>query len=53
MKLIIDLPEEVIKSVKDTKTIDTTDFNIVSLYRAVKNSKPYEVMKIQSKRNSV
>ena len=42
MKLIIDIPEEVIKSVKDTKTIDTTDFNIVSLYRAVKNSKSCE-----------
>jgi len=41
MKLIIDIPGEVYKNVKETKTINTTDFDIVSLYRAVKNSKPY------------
>ena len=45
MKIVIDLPEEVINDIKDTKTIDTTDFNIVSLYRAIKLSKPYEVKK--------
>ena len=41
MKLIIDIPDEVYKSVKETKIINTTDFDIVSLYWAVKNSEPY------------
>lgn len=42
MKLLIDIPEDVYKSVKETKTIHTTDYDIVSLYRATKNATPYE-----------
>lgn len=41
MKRIIELPDNVYKSIKETKTLDTTNFDIVSLYRAVKNSEPY------------
>lgn len=36
IKLIIDLDEGVYNNVKETKTLDTTDYNIVSLYKATK-----------------
>lgn len=42
MKLIIDIPDDVYERVKSTKTIETTDYDIVSLYRATKNGKPYD-----------
>lgn len=40
MKLVVDIPDDVYESVKNTKTIETVDYDIVSLYRATKNGKP-------------
>ena len=40
MKLIIDIPDDVYESVKSTKTIETINYDIVSLYRAIKNGTP-------------
>lgn len=40
MKLIIDIPNDVYEHIKSTKTIETVDYDIVSLYRATKNGTP-------------
>lgn len=37
MKMIIDIPDDVYGHIKSTKTIETVDYDIVSLYRATKN----------------
>ena len=42
MKLIIDLPDDAYEQAKETWTIHTQDYVVVSLYRAVKNGKPYD-----------
>lgn len=39
MKFVIDIPDDVYERIKSTKTIETTDYDIVSLYRAVKLGK--------------
>lgn len=40
MKLLVDIPDDVYEHVKSTKTIETADYDIVSLYRATKNGTP-------------
>ena len=49
MKLIIDIPFDVYECILSTNTIETTDYNIVSLYRAIKTGTIYaDTSKISS-----
>lgn len=40
MKMIVDIPDDVYGHIKSTKTIETVDYDIISLYHTTKNGTP-------------